>query len=179
MYAEINAHITDGDREYLITRQLFTNSGGEKAALSHIQTISGIADYSSESLRSLYEYLKNDTLFIYDSGDSTCLTLPTNDLTDSDVYNFPASAAWLLWENKSNSMSNGSDTLHIAGCIAQKVPVNNGFIWIWDNQPLAIELSSNVNQRSERVTRLAVDTAINNKIFIQPSGFRQMLPLEE
>jgi len=179
MYAEIKAHITDGDREYLITRQLFTNSRGEKAALSHIQTVSGIADYSSGSLRSLYEYLKNDTLFIYDSGDSTCLTLPINDLTESDVYDFPLSAAWLLWENKSNRKSNSSDTLHIAGCIAQKVPVTNGFIWIWDNQPLAIELSCKENMRSERVIRLAVDTAINNKIFIQPSGFRQMLPLEE
>jgi len=175
-YAEIQAQVVEVGRESLISRKMYISPDGDKVVFSEIISETGLSDYKTTTSRFLGEYLKNDSVFMYDSGDSTCIALAVSDLAEAEIYTFPMSAAWLLYHKVHNSNSIETDTLTIAGCVSRKELVTDGHMWICGHQPIALETNKNGNIHSERLTRYKSDTILNESLFRQPEGFRKMLP---
>jgi hypothetical protein len=175
-YAEIHASIIDARREILIKRRIYISPDGDKVVFSEISSETGLAVYKITTSRFVSEYLKNDSIFMYDSGDSTCVVLADSDLAETGIFTFPMSAAWLLYNKVNTSNVIKTDTSTIAGCLSRKELVANGYMWIYGQQPVAIETNKNGNIHSETITRYNADTILSESLFRQPLGFRRLLP---
>lgn len=175
-YAEIQAQVVEVGRESMIKRILYISPDGNKAVFSEIRSESGLSGYKTNTLRFLREYLVMDSVFMYDSGDSTCVALAVTDLAEAEIYSFPFSAVWLLYHKGNTSNSNNTDTSTIAGFLSRKEPLANGYLWIQGDQPVAIELNKNGNIRSERITKYKTDTILSEGLFRQPFGFNRLVP---
>ncbi len=175
-YAEVQAHVVEVGRESFISRKMYISPDGKKVVFSEIRSETGFSDYKTTTSRFLSEFLKSDSIFMYDSGDSTCIALAVSDLAQTGINAFPFSAKWLLFYSVNASNSINTDTLTIAGCLSRKDVVANGYIWICGQQPVAIETNIGGTIHSERITKYKPDTILSESIFRQPLGFRRILP---
>jgi hypothetical protein len=174
-YAEIHAQVVEVGRESMIKRRLYISPDGNKAVFSEIRSESGLSSYKTTTLRFLSEYREKDSVFMYDSGDSTCVALAVSDLAEAEIYSFPFSAAWLLYYKGNTSDSIKTDTSTFAGYLSRKHTVVDGYIWMHGDQPLAIELNKNGNIRSERITKYKTDTIFSEGLFRHPLGFSRLV----
>ena len=178
-YAEFQAQVVEVGRESIIKRRLYLSPDGNKAVFSEIRSESGLSGYKTTTLRFLSEYLESDSVFIYDSGDSTCVALAVSDLSEAEIYSIPFSAAWLLYYKGNTSNSIKTDTSTLAGCLSRKQPLADGYLWIHGNQPVAIEINKNGNIRSERIIEYNADTILSEGLFRHPLGFSRLVPSDE
>jgi len=176
VYAESQAHIVEAGRESLINRKIYTSPDGIKLVNSDIESEAFLSGIKTTVSRTLAEYLIGDSLFSYDSGDSTFLALSVSDLDDCDLRFFPMSAAWLLRSHESNEKSYQKDTLTIAGYTCKKILTSCGCYWIFGNQPMARMGNTGNCNFDESVIRCSTDTNLDDRLFVQPSGFRKVIP---
>lgn len=175
-YAEIQAQVVEVGRESMIKRRLYISPDGNKAVFSKISSESGLSGYKTTTLRFLSEYREMDSVFMYDSGDSTCVALAVSDLAEAEIYSFPFSAAWLLYYKGNTSNLIKTDTSTIAGCLSYKQHLDDGSIWIHGDQPVAIEINKKGKIHSERITKYKADTILSEGLFRHPFGFSRIVP---
>lgn len=178
-FAEIQARLTQGNRQLEIRRRMITDPSGLKAVFSEISTFTQLSGFETTTQHLLCEYLVGDSVFIYDSGDSTNITLSVHDIRDVDTDLFPGSAAWLLIYQSVKKTTSKEDTTNIYGLPCRKELIEGGDIWIYDKQPIAIETSRNGFSHSEKVTMFVTDTVFPESHFRHPQGFRKLIPSDK
>ena len=174
-FAEIHGQVSGQNQVNTISRLLFIGPDGRKAVVSEIKSVTELWGHKSAETRFLREYLQKDSLFIFDSGDSTCICLSVTDAGFSELNLLPLSASWLLlytWESE-NALA---DTLTICGYNCKKMLISNGYLLIYGNTTMGIETLSQGIRHSERITRCVNDTILPEEIFIHPLGYRELVP---
>lgn len=174
VYAESRAHIVEAGRESLINRKIYFSPDGIKVVNSDIESKVSLSGIKTSTSRILTEFLIGDSLFIYDSDDSTFLALSVFD--DCDLKILPMSSAWLLRSYECNEKSYLNDTLTIAGYSCKKILTSYGWYWIFGNQPMGRVGNTGNCNFDENIIRCMTDTSLDQRQFVQPPGFRKVVP---
>jgi hypothetical protein len=176
MYAETQARMVINNRESVIKRKLYCSADGVKAVYSDIETTTDISGYKTTGRRTLSEYLIGDSLFIFDSDDSSCMVGTISDFSEANFDFFPLSAAWLLNTKGNDAKPLESDTMTIGGLICRKELLADGSLWKHDNQPMARRANTKNVSYNERVMYCVSDTGFDAKIFMFPIGYSRIVP---
>jgi hypothetical protein len=176
-FAEIHGQVSGQNQVNTISRLLFIGPDGRKAVVSEIKSVTALWGHKSAETRFLREYLQNDSLFIFDSGDSTCICLSVADAGFSELNLLPLSASWLFF-NPVESENTKTDTLAICGYSCTKEHIAGGYLWIYGNTTMAIETINQEINHSERITRCVNDTIFPEGIFNHPLGYRKLVPAQ-
>lgn len=174
-FAEIQGQISETNQINTLRRWFFVGSDGSKAVVSKINSITDLTGHKSYTTRYLHEYLQNDSLFIFDSGDSTCICLALANAGYMELNRLPLSASWLFFKYH-KSERKLTDTLTICGYCCNKQNITNGYLWVCGNEPMAIETLNQGISRSERIIRCVNDTILHNGFLEHPLGYRELLP---
>ena len=146
---------------------------------STLSTPIGISGDKTIAVRYLSEFAEGDSLFSYDSGDSSFLAIALSDITNREIAAFPYSAYWLICNNGISQTTGQSDTMTIAGYHCQKFQSGNGFIWMHGRQPMAFETNFSAGSHYEKVLKFVSDTLLPDDCFKQLPGFRKIAPTND
>lgn len=174
-YAEVKGNVTEGNQINTISRWVFVAQDGSKAVVSEINSVTHFSGQQTSSMRYLREYLHDDSLFIYDSVDSTSIRVALSDPEFKEFNLLPLSASWLLLNHIKSEKSN-TDTLTICGYCSKKEIISTGYLWVSGNLPMAIETLNQGIHHSERIVRCVDDTILPKGVFKQPLGYRELVP---
>lgn len=174
-FAEVKGQLSEQNQINTIRRLIFIGTDGRKAAFSEIVTLTDLGGHHSSETRFLHEYLYNDTLFIFDSADSTCIRLALANTGFAELNLLPFSA-WWIFTDPGKSESTSSDTLTICGFNCKKKSIGNGYLWKCADNTMAIETSSEGFSRTESIIRTVSDTILPKGIFVHPLGYRELVP---
>ena len=174
-FAEIQGQVSEPNQVSKIRRWLFVGQDGSKAVVSEINSITEFSDYKSSVTHYLHEYLYDDSLFVYDSSDSTCISLVLEDVSYMELNLFRLSASWLFF-NAGKSNNTLTDTLTICGYGCKKMRISDGYLWVSGNESMAIETLNLGISHSERITRYVNDTILPEWFLKHPSGYRELTP---
>lgn len=177
-FAEIKGQVSEQNQVNTIRRWLFIGADGRKAAISEVVTVTDLWGHKSSETRFLHEYLYNDSLFVFDSGDSTCFQLAMANAGFPELNLLPYSA-WWLFVNPGKNENIHADTITICGYNCIKKRIDNGFLWTFGDNSMAIESISIGFSRTESITRIVNDTILPKGIFIHPLGYRELIPAGE
>ncbi len=174
-FVEIQGQFSEPNQVSKISRWLFVGSDGSKAVVSEINSITEFSDYKSSVTHYLHEYMHDDSLFVYDSSDSTCISLILEDVSYMELNLFPLSASWLFF-NTGKSDNTLTDTLTICGYGCKKKRIPDGYLWVSGNESMAIETLNQGICHSERISRYVNDTILPDWFLKRPSGYRKLTP---
>jgi len=168
--------ITTRSITYQINRTLCSSASGSMLALTTIRQKSANALDFAQPGRILYEFFEHDSVFSYDSADSTCFALPLNSLALQSLALFPFSAQWLV--KAYNDPACGEKIKSPKGTGLPATLYRNGDTTVWLNQmkPVAIQIISKKIRCSEQVVRTITDTSFAPAIFSHPLHYRRLKP---
>lgn len=149
------------------------------AVISKIETKKMLSGQPSLSVRYIRDYFDGDSLYIYDTADSSCMVLAAKDISPRNFEAFPYTAWWLLISPEVKSKPDTSDLKIIAGFKCGKSSIKGGLLWNYKQQPMAIEAINNGFLHNENVTIFVTDTIVQDSFFFRPSGYRRIAPYRE
>jgi hypothetical protein len=173
-YAEIQGDMHINNKNYTIRRKLFVaKSGFSKVVLS---TITDDNINAGKAERMIEDYLLNDSVFIYDSADSSLLALSCDELALMDIATFPFSGSWLLKKTAGLRTVEASRCPEIEGY--STTTFRHGIYELCFLNGQAIGLNGNKKKliHKEYHSRIVADTLLNEDIFMQPTGFKRIEP---
>lgn len=176
IYAESSARLSKGYEQCEIKRKIYIRPTGNNAVFSEILSLNDLAGYSAGRFHYLSEYLEGDSLFMYDSADSASIALSVKDINQQEADILPESAAWMLLRKTGTKRGSYTDTIAVAGYRCHKETTVGGYIWLYEGQPMALQTNRSGNSISEQIVKYVPDTLFPKSRFIQPSGFRKLLP---
>lgn len=146
---------------------------------STLSTSIGISGDKTITVRYLSEFADGDSLFSYDTGDSSFLAIALSDITNKEITALPYSAYWLICNSGISETTGQTDTMTIAGYHCQRFLAGKGFVWMHDRQPMAFESSFSAGSHYEKVIKFVPDTLLPAGCFKQPPGFRKIAPTND
>ncbi|HPG34062.1 MAG TPA: hypothetical protein PLM34_09415 [Lentimicrobium sp.] len=179
IFAQLKGQLSDGEQQIRIERYLATRAQREMAVISKIETKNTLSGHPSLSVRYIRDYFDGDSLYIYDTADSSCMVLAAKDISPQNFEAFPYTAWWLLISPEVKSEPDSADLKFIAGYKCKKTCIKGGVLWNYEQQPMAIETINNGFLHNEIVTIFVTDTIVQDSLFIRPSGYRRIAPYRE
>lgn len=181
LYVEYKGRIFVDGSFFDISRKLYIAEHGNcRAVISQIGQVSEMGSYKLSATRMLYEFRQNDSVFGFDSLDSTLIVLAASDLNSDCNQTSPLSASWLLcdWpEDDFQPKSDGSEPKIILGKPCTTLNKNGRQYLIYEGLPLSVTSPGSGANRFEESVRLVADTVIESANFKMPAGFRRLIPL--
>lgn len=143
---------------------------------SYVISLSEPDKFHRDTLHSIGEFTDGDSIFYFDSADSTYFVLPDNESSRKALSALRFSGAWLWQTNRKTFRSAVVDSALIAGKMCQKFEGNKQAIWMYATQAFAIERDEYEIQHYERVVNYRPDSLFNHQIFKHPKGFKRIVP---
>jgi hypothetical protein len=175
-FAVAEGQITIAGQQGNIERVMWQSPDGFTVVNSTLTTLIGISGEKKTAARYIREFSDGDSLFSYDTGDSTVLAIALSDITNEEISTLTYSALWLICNGCYTQTADHSDTLTIAGYHCKRFKSGESSVWMYERQPMAFETNSNPVIRHEKVIKFISDTLLPPDFFVQPPGFRKITP---
>lgn|GEM_PF-2759680 len=173
-YAEIQGDMQFNNNNYTLQRKLLINENGcSKVVLSTITAEKGNAGMAE---RMIEDYLINDSVFIYDSADSSVLALSCDELALMDIAAFPFSGCWLF--KKTAGLKTVDTSLSSEVKCYGLTAFRDGYYNIYFFHGQAVGLVGNKRNliHKEYHSRIVEDSIYKEDVFMQPTGFKRINP---
>lgn len=181
LYVEYKGRIFVDGSFYDISRKLYiAEHGNRRAVISQIGQVAEMGSYKLSATRTLSEFRQNDSVFSFDSLDSTLIVLAASDLNNDCNQPSPLSASWLLcdWpEDDFQPKSDGAEPKIVLGKPCLTLIKNSQEYLIYQGLPLSVTSTGIGANRFEESVRLVADTVFDSANFKMPTGFRRLIPL--
>lgn len=176
LYAEYKGSNTAGSITSTIHRKLFLTGWGERRlVISEISRITDMGSFRMSSSRKLTELRINDTLFCFDSADSTFWRISLAEAEKLNEKEFPFSALWLLksW-NIGNTplIPENNETYNDL----KKVKSGEKLITLRGELPISAHSAGPDNICTEELVKIVTDTLLSDELFRLPAGYRLLRP---
>jgi hypothetical protein len=180
LYIEYKGRIFVDGSFYDISRKLYISEHGNlRAVISQIGQVSEMGSYKLSAARTLYEFRQNDSVFSFDSLDSTLIVLAKSDINNDGNQPSPLSASWLLcdWpEDDFLLKSDDSNAKIILGKPCLTFIKNGQQYLIYQGLPLSVTSTGIGANRFEESLHLVADTVFDSANLKMPAGFRRLVP---
>lgn len=181
LYVEYKGRVFVDGSFYDISRKLYISEhGNHRAVISQIGQVSEMGSYKLSAKRTLYEFRQNDSVFSFDSLDSTLIILAETDLNSNCNQPSPLSASWLLcdWpEDDFQPKTERSEPKTVLGKPCSTMIKNGLQYLIYQGLPLSVTYTGIGANRFEESVRLVADTVFDSANFKMPAGYRHLVPL--
>ncbi len=161
-----------------IERQLLKNTSSGMAVLqTKISRASTYTAVTKGTIRLISEYVSNDSLFSYDSSDSTFIAISMKNIDYTDFDEVLLSSILLLQGHSETSDFKQAEMSKLLICeqaVTSKTILSYS-IWTNNEIPLEIKKIKGEITYRERAIKYVCDTLIDPQIFQQPQGFRRIL----
>jgi hypothetical protein len=175
-YIEFDGVMMQQDVRINTSRKLLSNiEKGRIVFITNISQNTDIAGFSGIKTKTVSEYLIADSLYSYDSSDSSYIAVSLNDLDYPEFDEALFSSFWL--PHVFSAVSVQKDTMIILGNICRKSMLKDYSFWMHDGIRLAGERNRSGSFFQEKATNFVTDTVINPIYFEQPKGFHRMTAL--
>lgn len=177
LFVGFKGELTVNTYQQIIERQLFKN---KTSGLAVLQTKISRTTFNKKDLRAtkklIREFVSNDSIYSYDSSDSTYIVISTKNIDLADFDEVLLSSILLLQGNSELSDIKQLQTNRNLICNQTVTAKSILSYTIWTNNviPLEIEKTKDGMSYHERAVNYICDTLIDPRIFIQPQGFRKI-----
>lgn len=176
LYAQIKGEVREQSRTYQVDRVLVVdNSLGFKMVSSSIMVVEDVNGLESKFSKQLYEYCIDDSLFVFDTSDSSYLVLNTVELQEFRSELLPYSASWVF--DKSQRLNKfevtKTDTVWY-GLACMQYDMNDFNCIAFKDYNLAIHSTNLQLTQNEDVIKITLDTVLAPEVFVPPQGFTKM-----
>ncbi len=163
-----------------ISRKLFiSNYGRERAVVSHISRVSDMGRFKINDEQVLSEYKKNDSIYCFDSADSTLMVFSAKALEMDFNRHSQFSATWLLcnWMGADKGQYKElSETKNLLSHSCKIVQLENKEIYLYENIPLGMETKYRNTSYLEHAVFVKTDTLFGQDVFNFPNGYKRLKP---
>lgn len=174
LYAKIKGEMLVQGRKYRVDRVfLADDSLGVKMVSSYIVAVENIEGYATEFAKQLNEFCHNDSLYVFDSSDSTLMTLRLDEFQSLGIKLLPYSASWIFGCSITEQQT--SPVVVDTSCFGLpcKHYINGNLEHIiYGSHNLTFRCELPYCTQNEYVIKLVTDTVIPPEAFLRPKGFR-------
>ncbi|NTW24707.1 MAG: hypothetical protein HGA37_08410 [Lentimicrobium sp.] len=179
VFAMTEGQISIAGQQTNIARSMWQSKDGHIVVNSALRNFIGDSVDEATTIRYIREYSDGDSIFSYDTSDSSVLVIALSDITNTEISGFPYSAFWLISTGSYTHITDQSDTLTIAGYHCKRFKSGESSVWMHKQQPMAFETTLSQYIRQEKVIKYISDTLLPNDLFKQPPGFRKIAPTND
>jgi|GEM_PF-6092454 len=163
-----------------ISRKVFiSNYGRERTVVSHISRVSDMGRFKIKDEQVLSEFKKNDSIYCFDSADSTLMVFSAKALEMDFNRHSQFSATWLLcnWMGADKGQYKElSETKNLLSHSCKIIQFENKEIYLYENIPLGIETKYRNTRYLEQAVTVKTDTLFGHEVFDFPNGYKRLKP---
>ncbi len=176
LYAQIKGEVLIQTRRYQVDRVFVADDSlNLKMVSSSILIVDDVNGFVSKFSKQIHEYCLGDSLYVFDSSDSSYIVLNNKELQGLRAELLPYSASWIFGNSIPISLPQTVliDTLW-NGLECKQYVVDNFACITFRNHNLALCCEYPQFAQNEDVVKLVSDTVLSPQVFELPTGFRKM-----
>lgn len=176
LYAQIKGELQVQSRIYQVDRVFVADDSlGIKLVSSKIIVVNDVNGFVTKFSKQLIEYSFGDSLYVFDSSDSSFIALNLMELQGLRTQLLPYSASWIFDNSLAHNLSNDIqiDTIW-HGLECKYSAVDNLSCIAYRNYNLSLQCHDSQFTQNEALVKLVADTVLVPEVFALPQGFKKM-----
>jgi hypothetical protein len=176
LYAHIKGEVYIHSRRYQVDRVFMADDSlGLRLVSSSIVVVDDVDGFVSRFSKQILEYCLGDSLYVFDSSDSSYIVMNVKELQGLRAELLPYSASWIFGNGIPINLSGAvlNDTLWNGLECKQYVLANFACI-TFRNHNLSLHCEYPQFVQNEDVVKLVSDTLLSPELFALPKGFMKM-----
>ena len=176
LYAQIKGELQVQSRIYKVDRVFVADDSLKlKMVVSSITVVDDVNGFVNRFSKQLYEYCFGDSLYVFDSSDSSFIALNLMELQGLRTQLLPYSASWIFDNSLAHNLSNDNpiDTIW-HGLECKYSAVDNLSSITFRDYNLTLQCHDSQFTQNEALVKMVVDTVLVPEVFTLPLGFKKM-----